>query len=75
MHVAVMTCSQNFSGRNIAQPRYTRSNTETMPEMMTLRAGTLDDSNDLKIAMHIWTGSARPWSHIDPDAKQHPGQP
>lgn len=48
---------------------------ETMPEMMTLRAGTLDDSNNLKIAMHIWTGSARSWSYIDPSAKQHPGQP
>ena len=48
---------------------------ETMPEMMTLRAGSLDESNGLKIAMHIWTGSARSWSHIDADAKQHPAQP
>ena len=48
---------------------------ESTPEMMTLRAGTLDESNDLRIAMHIWTGSARPWSYIDPNAKQHPGQP
>jgi hypothetical protein len=48
---------------------------ETTPEMMTLRAGTLDESNDLKVAMHIWTGSKRSWSHIDPQAKQHPGQP
>ena len=48
---------------------------ETMPEMMTIRAGTLDESNDLRIAMHIWTASARPWSHINPEAKQHPGQP
>ena len=48
---------------------------ETMPDMMTLRAGTLDDSKDLKIVMHIWTESAHPWSYIDPNAKQHPGQP
>ena len=48
---------------------------ETMPEMMTLRAGTLDDSDGLKIGFHIWTGSARSWSYIDPNAKQHPGQP
>jgi len=48
---------------------------ETMPEMMTLRAGTLDDSDGLKIGMHIWTNSARSWSYIDPNAKQHPGQP
>jgi hypothetical protein len=48
---------------------------ESMPDMMTLRAGTLDDSDGLKIGMHIWTGSARSWSYIDPNAKQHPGQP
>ena len=48
---------------------------ETMPDMMTLRAGTLDDSDGLKIGFHIWTGSARSWSYIDPSAKQHPGQP
>ena len=48
---------------------------ETMPEMVTLRAGTLDDSNSMRITAHIWVGSARPWSHIDPNAKQHFGQP
>lgn len=51
------------------------SQRETTPEMVTLRAGSLDDSNQMKIGMHIWTGSARPWSYIDPKAKQHPGQP
>jgi hypothetical protein len=41
-----------------------------------LRAGSLDDgAANAKIVSHIWTKSARPWSYIDPAAKQHPGQP
>jgi hypothetical protein len=47
----------------------------TTPEMMTLRAGSLDDSAGLKITLNIWTKSARPWDYIDPASKQHPGQP
>ncbi len=47
----------------------------TTPEMMTLRAGSLDDSAGLKITLNIWTKSARSWDHIDPASKQHPGQP
>jgi hypothetical protein len=46
-----------------------------MPGMVTVRAGTLDNAGDMKITAHIWTKSARPWSHIDPGAKQIPGQP
>ena len=45
------------------------------PEMMVVRAGTLDDSSDMKITANIWTKSARPWGYIDPATKQHPGQP
>src|SRR5258706_10624346 len=48
---------------------------ETTPEMVGVRAGTLDDSSGLKIALQIWTKSARSWSHLDPAAKQVPGQP
>lgn len=51
------------------------SHRETTPELLGVRAGTLDDSSDLKISTHIWTKSARPWSHLDPAAKQVPGQP
>ena len=35
---------------------------ESLPGMMTLRAGSLDDSDQARIAMHIWTKSARPVS-------------
>ena len=44
------------------------------PDMLGVRAGTLDDSSGLKITTHIWTSTARPWSHIDPRAKQVEGQ-
>jgi hypothetical protein len=51
------------------------SQRETNPGMVTVRAGTLDNAGDMKISTHIWTKSARPWSYIDPAAKQIPGQP
>ena len=48
---------------------------ETGTERIVVKAGTLDDSSGLKITTHIWTKSARPWSHIDPDTEQLPGNP
>lgn len=51
------------------------SHRETTPETLGVRAGTLDDSSGLKITTHIWTKMARPWSHLDPAAKQVEGQP
>jgi hypothetical protein len=46
---------------------------EAMPEMIVVRAGTLDDSTGMKISTNIWTASARPWSYIDPATERHPG--
>lgn len=46
---------------------------EATPEMVVVRAGTLDDSSGMKITAHIWTASARPWSYIDPACERHPG--
>jgi hypothetical protein len=54
-------------------PLYTHR--ETSPETLALRAGSLDHPPSVKITAHIWTASARPWSHIDPACEQHPGQP
>ena len=51
------------------------SQRELTPEMMTLRAGTLDNAPPNKVVAHIWTASARPWSHIDPATQRFPGQP
>ena len=30
-------------------------------------------ASQLTLAMNIWTGSALPWTHIDPAAVNHPG--
>jgi len=51
------------------------SQRESNPAMVVVRAGTFDNAGDMKITAHIWTKSARPWSHMDPAAKQIPGQP
>src|SRR5919206_3459002 len=40
------------------------------PDMVVVRAGTFDNAGEMKIGTHIWTKSARPWSYIDPAAKQ-----
>ena len=48
----------------------------TTPELLMLRAGTLDeDSSGLKITASIWTKSARGWGPIAPASKQFPAQP
>lgn len=41
------------------------------PEMIVLKAGGLDDSSGMKLAMNIWTDSARPWMPIDPAVERH----
>ena len=55
------------------------SQRETTPETVVVRAGLFDETGDsagdMKIVANIWTGSARPWSHIDASTTQHPGQP
>lgn len=55
------------------------SQREANPEMVVVRAGTFDAPEEMsarmKITAHIWTGSRRPWAHIDPACQQHPGQP
>lgn len=44
-------------------------------DFVNVRAGSLDDSSDLRITLNIWTRSARPWDTIDPATRQHPTQP
>ncbi len=48
------------------------SQREKMPEMMVVKVGTLDNSNAMKLAMNIWTNSARPWLHLASDVERHP---
>jgi hypothetical protein len=49
------------------------SQREKMPEMMVIKVGTLDDTDAMKLIMNIWTDSARPWAHIDPNTEQYSG--
>lgn len=51
------------------------SQRETTPETVVVRAGLFDDAAEMKVVANIWTKSARPWSFIDPESTQHPGQP
>lgn len=47
----------------------------TNAEVVVVRAGGFDNAEGMTIAANIWTRSARPWAHIDPESKQLPGQP
>lgn len=40
------------------------------PEDTFLAAGSLDDTNTLKIQKHYWVGQKLPWVHIADDATQ-----
>ena len=51
------------------------SQREATPEMVVVRAGSMDNAGDMKVTAHIWTTSKRPWAYIEPGAAQHPGQP
>ena len=64
---------QRFFCGTCGSPVYSRR--VEVPEMVVVRAGTLDDSSGMKITANIWTASARSWAYIDPATKQHPGQP
>ena len=45
------------------------------PHFLILRAGTLDHTGIATPAMNIWTDSAPPWAHLDPDVPSTPAQP
>jgi len=66
------TLLRHFCG-DCGSPIYSRR--ESTPERIVVRAGTFDDSSGMRITAHIWTKSARPWSHIDPATEQLPGNP
>jgi hypothetical protein len=51
------------------------SHRQNAPERVVVRAGAFDDSSGMRIVSHIWTKSARPWSHIDAACEQLPGNP
>ena len=50
---------------------YTRNSAR--PGIVTLRAGTRDDSSELIPAFHIWTASKQPWVMIPTDVPSYAG--
>jgi hypothetical protein len=45
------------------------------PEMIILRAGTLDHTGSVTRLMNIWISSAPHWAHLDPAIPSTPAQP
>lgn len=48
---------------------------EERPQMLVVRAGTLDDPSIAAPQAAIWTRSAPAWAHIDPELPHFDGQP
>lgn len=51
------------------------SESEARPQLIIIRAGTLDDPEIAKASGVIWTASAPSWGYIDPKLPQFEGQP
>ena len=45
------------------------------PQIRVLYAGTLDAPGELPVQLNIWTDSAMPWVHMDPNLPKEPRQP
>jgi hypothetical protein len=45
------------------------------PELIVVKAGTLDDPSWLKPEVHVWCASAQPWVTIPRDLPRFPGNP
>jgi hypothetical protein len=41
---------------------------ERSPDVVGIKLGALDDPSEFQPKAHIWTSSAQPWHHLDPDA-------
>ena len=44
-------------------------------DIISLKAGTLEDTRWLQPAGHIWTASQQPWVRLDQHSLQYPGNP
>jgi hypothetical protein len=51
------------------------SEAEERPQIIVVRAGTLDDPSMVAPSAAIWTASAPAWAHIDPNQPHFEGQP
>jgi hypothetical protein len=48
---------------------------ETIPEYMSVRFATLDDTTGFKPMLDIWTSRAQPWTCFDTDIPQFEESP
>jgi hypothetical protein len=51
---------------------------ERMPGTLNVKAGTLDDTNALRPAMHVWVSSRQSWFELPPTTPRfdrNPGDP
>lgn len=51
------------------------SEAEERPNLIVVRAGTLDESEHVEIEGIIWTSEAPSWAYLDPDVEHFEGQP
>lgn len=51
------------------------SEAEERPQLLILRAGTLDEPQRFRPLASIWVSEAPAWAHIDASLPQFPGQP
>ena len=51
------------------------SEAEERPEILVIRAGTLDDSSQVKVEGIIWVSSAPTWAQLDPNIPHFDKQP
>lgn len=45
------------------------------PQLLTLKAGTLDDSAELRPVAHLWTAHKQPWLQLPPEVMTFATQP
>ena len=44
---------------------------ERLPDILVLEAGSLDDPSIFRPAMDVFTSSAQPWDHMNPEVQKH----
>ena len=67
------TLYRYFCG-DCGSPIYSQRATEHN-NLVVVRAGLFDSKEGMRIKANIWTKSAAPWAHMDPESQQLPGQP
>jgi hypothetical protein len=48
---------------------------ERLPDVLGLQAASLDDPSIYRPMMDIFTASAQPWDHMNPETQKHPQAP